>query len=146
MVDIIAALKSPEECDTVAQRADGQGKHDMAVAARRKGLELRVKAHGVLTEVESECLQAVYAYETTLAAKNGRRTPASRTWMMIQTHGIIGAVERAVDRPKETAGYRALHAMGLSEYAFEAVILRHPEHFSAKAIARSRERLAAQSG
>jgi hypothetical protein len=31
--------------------------------------------------------------------------------------------------------------MGLEEYAFEAVILRHPEVFSEKAIQVSRERL-----
>ena len=36
-----------------------------------------------------------------------------------------------------------LAEMGLQDYAFEAVILRHPEVFSEKAIETSRERLAA---
>lgn len=31
--------------------------------------------------------------------------------------------------------------MGLEEYAFEAVVLRHPESFSPQAVAISRERL-----
>ena len=59
---------------------------------------------------------------------------------MIDRHGIIGAVERAVNRSAETAGYRALIEMGLEDYAFEAVILRHPDVFSTKAVEHSRMR------
>jgi hypothetical protein len=66
---------------------------------------------------------------------------ASRTWQMIERHGVIGTVERAVNRPTETSGYRALVEMGLEEYAFEAVILRHPRLFSAEVVERSRQRL-----
>ena len=62
---------------------------------------------------------------------------------MIKRHGIIAAVERAVDRPSETVGYTALLEMGLDELAFEAVIVRHPDHFSATAVARARERISA---
>jgi hypothetical protein len=60
---------------------------------------------------------------------------------MIKRHGIIGAVERAVNRPTETSGYRALVDMGLEQYAFEAVILRHPQVFSAEAVEHSRQRI-----
>jgi hypothetical protein len=52
---------------------------------------------------------------------------------MIERHGIIEAVERAVNRSSETIGYKALLEMGLEEYAFEAVILRHPELFGEEA-------------
>jgi hypothetical protein len=61
---------------------------------------------------------------------------------MIKRFGIVRAAERAANRAKETTGYSVLAEVGLSEFAFEAVILRHPEHFSAEAVARSRERLA----
>jgi len=54
---------------------------------------------------------------------------------------IFGAAERAVNRPTETSGYRALVEMGLERYAFEAVILRHPQVFSAEAVERSRQRI-----
>jgi hypothetical protein len=60
---------------------------------------------------------------------------------MIERHGIIGAVERAVDRTDETTGYTALVEMGVQDFAFEAVVLRHPELFSEKAVKRSSERL-----
>ena len=58
-----------------------------------------------------------------------------------QRHGIIGAAERAVNRPTETSGYRALVEMRLEEYAFEAVILRHLRVLSAEAVECSRQRL-----
>lgn len=53
---------------------------------------------------------------------------------MIDRHGIIEAVERLVKRQEDTAGYTALVSMSLSEYSFEAVVLRHPDQFSDEAI------------
>ena len=65
---------------------------------------------------------------------------------MIHRHGIIPAVERIVTKRAESAGYTALAQMGLLEMAFEAVVLRYPDLFSAEAIARSRERMEGLSG
>ncbi len=73
--------------------------------------------------------------------RNGKKTRAGRTWQMITRHGIIGAVERAVNRPTETQGYTALVEMGLEYYAFENVILRHPSLFSEQAVQISKERI-----
>jgi hypothetical protein len=64
---------------------------------------------------------------------------------MIHRHGILPAVERVVTKRAESLGYTALAEMGLKEFAFEAVILRHPACFSVEAVARSRERLAENS-
>jgi len=60
---------------------------------------------------------------------------------MIDRHGILEAVERVVKRKDDTAGFRALIDMGLQDYAFEAVILRHPSAFSAQAVEQSKVRL-----
>jgi hypothetical protein len=60
---------------------------------------------------------------------------------MVKRHGIIEAVERAVNRKKETIGYTALVEMGMQDFAFEAVVMRHPELFSQGAVARSKQRL-----
>lgn len=91
--------------------------------------------------MQREALEAVYAYEEVLSLKNGKKTRAGRTWQMIERHGIIGAVERAVNRPTETQGYTALVEMGLEDYAFENVILRYPDLFSEQAVNVSRTRL-----
>ncbi len=105
-------------------------------------IELRAAAYGASTEAERECLEAVYAYEEVLTSKNGRKTRASRTWQMIKRHGILGAVERAVNRKEETVGYTVLLEIGLQDYAFEAVVLRYPELFSIETIQRSSARIA----
>lgn len=141
MSDIISKLKNPEECYTLEQNALERGHTDLAIQARKRAIEMRAQAHGATTDAERECLKAVYAYERVLSQQRRRNTRASRTWQMIKRHGVIGAAERAVNRPTETSGYRALVEMGLEEYAFEAVILRHPQAFSAGAVERSRQRL-----
>lgn len=114
---------------------------DLALEARQRAIELKAGAHGAETEAERKCLEAIYAYEEILTARNKRRTRADRTWQMIKRHGILIAVERAVNRPKETAGYAALVEMGLEDFAFEAVVVRYPELFSEEAVARSKERI-----
>lgn len=118
----------------------------MANEALLRATELRAESYGASTQAEKEALQAIYAYEETLRVKNGKKTRASRTWQMIERHGIIESVNRAVCRPTETPGYRALLNMGLGEFAFEAVILRYPEVFSTEAVEVSKERLSSWEG
>jgi hypothetical protein len=83
----------------------------------------------------------VYAYEEVLFEKNQRRTRASRTWQMINRHGIIEAAARAVNRNIETAGYTSLIEMGMPDLTFEAVILRYHEAFSPEVVSRAKKRL-----
>ena len=137
----VAALETPKDCEVFAKNAAERGRPDLAQQARVRAVQIRAAAHGATTEAAREALAAVYAYEEVQSQRRGRRTRASRTWQMIQRHGVIHAVERAVDRTDETVGYAALLEMGLAEFTFEAVILRHPDAFSAKAVARSRERV-----
>jgi len=142
MVDYrIKKLKTPESCEQFAKNAERLNRPDLAKEAHRRAVELRAELHGAKTQAEKECLEAVYAYERILTARNRRTTRASRTWQMIKRRGILPAVERAVNRPHETAGYTALLEMGLEDYAFEAVIVRYPDLFSNEAVQRSKERI-----
>ena len=142
----VGGLKTFEECESFARNAIERSLPDLATQAHKRGIELLAESHGAQTAVERDCLAAVYAYEAVLTKKHGRKTRAGRTWPMIESLGIIPAVERIVDRPAETDAYFALLNMGLKDYLFEAVILRHTEHFSARAIERSRSRLAEHNG
>lgn len=146
MTDRVAKLKTPEECAVFATNVAERGRSDLALAARKRAVQLRAERFGAKSEVERECIEAVFAYEEVLSAKAGRRQPASRTWPMIERYGVIEAVERVVKRKADALGYTALVEMGLEELAFEAVVLRHPSAFSAEAVARSRERLGEQNG
>ncbi len=142
MDERVARLKTPEECERFAKNVLARNRRDLADEARKKAIELRAAAYGASTEAERECLEAVYAYEEVLTSKNGRKTRASRTWQMIKRHGILGAVERAVNRKAETVGYTVLLEIGLQDYAFEAVVLRHSELFSIETVQRSSARVA----
>ena len=140
MDDRLSRLTTPEECEQVATNVASRDP-ELALAARRRAVELSAKAYGATSEVEQEALQAVYAYEKTLLNKHGKRVRASRTWKMIKDKGIIPAVEKTVIRKEETTGYQALVDMGMQDFAFEAVVCRHPDVFSPEALKCSQERL-----
>ncbi|MFK4072360.1 HNH endonuclease [Ectopseudomonas khazarica] len=89
----------------------------------------------------TEAVLAVLAYEETLYAKHRHRQKAAYTWRMMREHGLINAVERVVQRDAETAGYQALKGMGLGDFAFESVVVRHREVFSEAAVMQSFRRL-----
>ena len=97
MDERIQQLKTPEECIQLEINVRDKNP-ELAREARRRAVELRAAAHGIKSAVELELLKALYAYEEVLSEKNKRRTRASRTWQMINRHGIIGAAERAVNR------------------------------------------------
>ena len=137
----ITRLKTVAQCEAFAKNAAERGARDLADQARVTGVQIRAEAHGATSEVELECLRAIYASEEVLSAGKGRRTRATRTWQMIERRGLIPAVERVVTRRQVSAGFTALADMGLKAYAFEAVILRHPESFSSEAVEISRTRL-----
>ncbi|MCX7009284.1 MAG: hypothetical protein NTY53_18900 [Kiritimatiellaeota bacterium] len=141
----IERLKTSEECDQVVINATKRGELELAQAAYRRGVELLAAKYGakygVTNEVEIETLQALCAYEKVLEEKHGKRVRAARTWQMIKTHGILGAIERAVNRQDDASGYKALVEMGMTDLAFEAVVCRHPDMFKAETVKRAQERL-----
>ena len=141
MDERVKKLKTPQDCERFAKNAKDRGRADLAQEARQKAVALRAASYGTTSEVERECLEAVFAYEETLTEKNGKKTKASRTWQMIRNHGILPAVERAVNKPHETIGYAALLEVGLEQYAFESVVVKYPSHFSLDAVERCRTRI-----
>jgi len=141
MDERVAKLRTLEDCERVAKNVLERNRPDQAEGARKRALELRADACGANTQVERDCLEAVYAYEAVLTAKNGRKIRASTIWQMVNRHGVLRAVERAVKRDAETVHYAALRTIGLQDYAFEAVVMRHPELFSRDTVQRSKARV-----
>lgn len=140
----VARLKSTVDCQNFAENAIARGLPELAEQARKRSVQIRAEIHGASSPVGTECLEAVYAYEEVLSTEKGRRQPASRTWQMLKRHGIVPGVERIVTRREVSTGFTALARMGLMEFAFEAVVLRHQDSFSAGAIAISKSRMAAK--
>jgi hypothetical protein len=137
----IPTFDKPEKYEQYAINVEGHAP-EKAQEARRRAVKLRAIQDGAKTDVERECLEAIYAYEWTLFKKHGKRQRAAYTWRMVGERGIIPAVEHAVTRSKETAGFRGLEAEGMLDMAFENVVLKHKDMFSAVAVKRSEERLA----
>jgi hypothetical protein len=140
MDETVLRLRNPQECEQFIKNVH-EKYPELAIEARRRLVELRAAAHGAQTDAEREALRAVYAYEEVLSAKRGRRTRASRTWQMIERHGIIGAVERVVNRPDETLAYTTLVEMHMEDFAFEALVLRYPQLFTPNTVSRAKMRL-----
>lgn len=141
MDERVKKIDTPKKCEIFAKNCIERGREDLAIQAKQRAVQLRAEAYGAKSDAEKEAIAAIYAYEEVLSARNGKKTRAGRTWQMIGRHGIIGAVERAVNRPVETQGYTALVEMGLEDYAFEAVIVRYPTLFSNEAVKISQERI-----
>ena len=142
MDHLVERLRTPEECESFAKNAAARKRPDLALEARRKAVEMKASQHNAETPLETEAFAAVYAYEALLTQQKGKKTRASRTWALIRRHGIIQAVEKEMNRPTEPGDYEALLEMGMADLAFEALVVRHPESFSAEALGTSTARLA----
>lgn len=60
---------------------------------------------------------------------------------MVRGRGIIPAVERLISTRKDTYGLTTLRDMGLIDYTFEAVVVRHPTEFTTSTVEIAKERL-----
>lgn len=140
IMKLVGHLKTPEDCEQVALNVEAK-QPAFAVAARRKAIEIKASTHKATTEAEEHSFQAVYAYERVMTLERGRKTRATRQWQMVAKLGIIVAMESIVKTPTGSAGYEALVKMGMQDMSFEAVVLRHPDVFSAEAVARARQSL-----
>jgi hypothetical protein len=133
---LVGHLKTPEDCEQVALNVEAK-QPAFAIAARRKAIEIKASTHKATTEAEEHALQAVYAYERVMTLARGRKTRATRQWQMVTKLGIINAMEAIVKSPTDGTVVDALAKMGMQDRSFEAVVVRHPDVFSAEAVAMS---------
>jgi hypothetical protein len=71
----IAKLTTPEECEQFAINVS-ETEPTLALAAKRRAVELRAQKAGAKTDAEREALEAVYAYEAVLAERKGKKVRA----------------------------------------------------------------------
>jgi hypothetical protein len=145
MEDRLTRLKTPEDCELVASNVAAK---DPVYARQlvRRAVVLHANKHNVTSPVEQDALEALYANERALAEDRGKKVSATRMTTMIKRRGIIAAVERIVTQKQETEGYETLTRLGMEDKRFEAVVLRHPDAFSADAVAQSKTRLGEPAG
>ena len=141
MDEKVLKCKTYAECMSFAKNAEDRGHPELAQQAREYSLELRAMTHSPQSAVELEGYKALYAYEDGLTKKNGRTTPAGRTRELIKEYGLIGAIDRAVNRPDDPEGFTLLKEMKLEAYAFEQIVVRYPDQFSRETVKHAKDRL-----
>ena len=94
----VERLRTPAECESFAKNAIARNHPELALAARRKAIDLQAATHETRSAVEAEAFAAVYAYEALLTRRNGKKTRATGTWQAVRRYGIIEAIQRAVNR------------------------------------------------
>jgi hypothetical protein len=139
-ISVVARLKTVDECDQFILNMASNPK--LVQAAIKRSIEIRLAAHTQMSQVVRDIWEVLYAYEEVLFIKHGKRLKANYTRRAIKSVGELGAVENIVSqRSDDDDGFARLEAAGLSTLTFEAVVLRHPQHFSAKAREQARSRL-----
>jgi len=146
MTDHRQALAFIAKCDDAGKlrqlikHAKAQGVTEVADAAFRRLIEL-VPAEKRGT-VQHDFWRMVNAFEHLRTEQNGRTTRLARTRQKVARVGVLRVLEDwAVG--KKTEGYDILMGLGLPELTGEAIVLRHPTHFSASAVEKAGRRLEA---
>ena len=142
----VERLKTPEECRAFIENARLRGFDELAKQAYRRIIALRTQGYGPKNDIERQCVEAIYAYEEVISARSSRRITASKTWQAAKQHGIFVAVGKAAGRPEDPEIYPMLVSLGLEQFAFENVVVRHPDEFGFEALQQSRARVAKRGG
>jgi hypothetical protein len=136
----IAQCNDPKDLRRTADNAKSAGNDEVREAALRKLYAVSPAAEpGTL---EHDVWQSIFALEGALSEERGKTTLLSRTRQKISRDGEATTVADLVMKPP-SEGYRMLIDRGWPELTFEAVALRHPEHFDHSVLNAASVRLAA---
>lgn len=135
----VQRLGTPRECAIFERNARERTRDDLALQARRRWVELTAEGHVGAEEdrdpLRRELWEALSASEYVL----GRNATGAR--QIIRRRGLLQAVDQLVSKRDLSAGLAGLDQAGLLGYAWEHVVLRHPESFSGAAAAAARSQL-----
>ena len=137
----VERLRTPAECESFARNAIDRNRPELASAARRKALTMQAETHPASTPLEAEAFVALYAYEMHLTRKNGRKTRAAKTWAIARNHGIIQAIQKAVESTPDPGVLAGLRELGLEDLSFDALVVRNATAFDASTVRLSKARL-----
>lgn len=135
----VQRLGTPRECAIFERNARERTREDLALQARRRWVELTAGEHLGAEEdddpLRRELWEALSASEYVL----GRNATGAR--QVIRRRGLVQAVDQLVRKRDLSAGLAGLDDAGLLGYAWEHVVLRHPEAFSEAAAQAARAQL-----
>lgn len=137
----IGNLENWEEIRQFKANAEARNRFtaEIGEALRRRSIELGKQLVATktgldfseLSPAEERIIEAVGEYA---AIKAVRKSHASRTFIQIKNHGLLGAAEAAVCHNKPTAGFHELADAGHSDLSYEQIVVDHPDEFSPRAL------------
>lgn len=145
MADYSKILEFIGRCDDAGQlkallkNAQQKGASAVTEAAFRKLIAI-VPSERPGT-VEHDFWQTVHAFEYSLSEERGKTTRLSRTRQKVGRAGVIQTLKDWALSNNETDGFKMLIDRGMPELTGEAIVLRHPEHFTPDELLAARKRL-----
>jgi len=135
--------KTPAECDNLIVNAAKAGNTELALLARKRKIVLQAALHGALSQVEVEAWNGIYAIEEYRRSQGKQHWRATYTRRAIDNRNgnIVATVDDTVCRAAPSDGFQEMIDAGLEEFLWERLVLRYPEHFSARAAEQARARL-----
>lgn len=137
----IAGCEDTAKLRQLLKNAHEQGADDVAEAAFRR-LTALVPSEQPGT-VAYDFWRTVNAFELMLTVESERTTLLSRTRQKVKRDGVVKTLADWSKSKKATDGFRMLLERNMPELTGEAIVLRHPSHFSEDVAIAARERLEA---
>ena len=139
-----AKLTSPEECQTVMQRAKEQGLHEVYRAVLKRFCEISGAPHDNPDDpIVREMWEGIAAYENYLFEKHkGKNIKAAYTRRKIKNKGVLQSSIEWTNSDKETEGFQALVAIGLPELTGEYIVAKYSGRFPKTIVELAVQRLA----
>jgi hypothetical protein len=132
-------LNDPERVRKLMENAERLGELDLAKRSRIRLFELA--GAGFSEPLERKFWETIAAYEELLTRKNGRKTKAARTRLMVTKKGFKAALIDWTLSPAATEGFEQLVADGLGQYAGEHIVVEFADQFDANVVAAATARL-----
>lgn len=141
--EYVDMAKSPVDCDNLITNALRVGNSQLALLARKRKIVLQAAQHGATNQVEVAAWNGIYAIEEYRRSQGNQHWRANYTRRAIDNRNgnIVATVDETVCRAQPTDGFQEMIDAGLDEFLWERLVLRFPEHFSARAAEQARARL-----
>lgn len=147
LIELIKSCSDTVKLQNWIENADREGATDVAVAARRRLIE--VEASKCVDDPNDPLFldfwKSIFALEFALTEERGKTVRLSRTRQKIARVGVQKTLADLALQSKPSDGYHLLRARDMLDLSAEAVVLRFPDRFDKEVVEAARARLDAES-
>lgn len=138
MLAFVQSCHDPAKLEVLIGNAKRKGNLEVEEAAFRKLIAIVPEAEP--GSIEHDFWSTIHAFEHVLKEERGKTVRLARTRQKVARDGVVSTLAGwAVG--KATEGFEMLRERGMLDLAGEAIVLRHPAHFSPDVVASARARL-----